>query len=272
MNFGYRRIRNTMLVLACGFVAITIFEVIDLSIQVQQYYSGWFMVFLMAMLISFYVKKRLVIIALGSGSLWAQWHYYIGMFLFVVYLKHVEFRFPDGIVEVYITASYLIVMSSGILGLFINRVFARRISYLDEEIIFERIPLHLKKIQQDVEAVIVESVENSGSTTLSDYYFSNLAGFFNRHHFFFTHLLGSNYGFLRVKDGLGKQMRYLNKKEAEYALELDNMLYKKNLLDTHFALQCILKYWGVLHFPMAMVLILVTLVHIVLVYAFRGAA
>lgn len=272
MNFVNRRIRNIIAVLICGFVAITTLEVIDLSIQVQQYYSGWLMVFLMVILVSFYIKKRLAVIALGSGSLWAQWHYYIGMFLFLVYLKHVEYTFPDGVIEVSITIFYLIVSFSGVFGVFVNRVFARRISYLDEEIIFERIPLHLKKLQRDVEAVIVKSVENSGSTTLSDYYFSNLAVFFNKHHFFFTHLLGSNYGFLRVKDGLGKQIRYLNKKEAEYALELDSMLHKKNLLDTHFALQRVLKYWGLLHFPMAMILILVTLVHIVLVYAFRGAA
>ncbi len=272
MNFGYRRIRNTIAVLVCGFVAITIFEIIDLSIQVQQYYSGWFMVFLMAMLVSFYVKKKLAVIALGSGSQWAQWHYYSGIFLFLVYLKHIEYSFPDGIVEISITIFYLIVMFSGVLGVFINRVFARRLSYLDEEIIFERIPLHLAKLRRDVEAVIVESVEKSGSTTLSDYYFSNLTGFFGRHHFFFTHLLGSNYGFLRVKDGLNKQLRYLNKTEAEYALELDNMLHRKNTLDTHFAIQCILKYWGMFHFPMAMILFLVTLLHIVLVYAFRGAA
>ncbi len=272
MNFGYRRIRNTIAVLICGFVAITAFEIIDLSIQVQQYYSGWFMVLLMTILVSFYAKKKLAVIVLGSGSQWAQWHYYSGFFLFLVYLKHIEYTFPDGIVETTITVFYLVVMSSGVLGVFINRVFARRLSYLDEEIIFERIPQHLTKLRRDVEAIIVESVEDSGSTTLSDYYFSNLASFFDRHHFFFTHLLGSNYGFLRVKDGLGKQLRYLNKKEAEYALELDNMLHKKNLLDTHFAIQCVLKYWGVLHFPMALILILVTILHIVLVYAFRGAA
>ncbi len=271
MNFGYRRIRNALVVLFCGFIATTTFEIIDLSIQIQQYYSGWFMIFLMLVLVSFYFKKKLAVIALGSGSMWAQWHYYIGIFLLIVYLKHVEYRVPDGFVEISITFFYVLVMSSGILGAFINRIFARRLSYLDEDILFERIPLYLKTLQRDVEAIIVESVENSGSTTLSDYYFENLSGFFNRHHFFFTHLLGSNYGFLRVKDGLGKQMRYLNKKEAEYALDLDNMLHKKNLLDTHFAIQSALKYWGVLHSPMAMILILVTLVHIVLVYAFRGA-
>ena len=272
MKFGCRRIRNTLVVLFCGLIAITVFEIIDLSIQIQQYYSGWFMIFLMLILVSFYFKKKLAIIAFGSGSLWAQWHYYIGIFLFVVYLKHVEYRVPDGIVEITITVIYVVVMTSGILGVFINRVFARRLSYLDEDIIFERIPLYLTKLRCDVESIIVESVENSGSTTLSDYYFSNLAVYFKRHHFFFTHLLGSNYGFLRVKDGLGKQMRYLNKKEAEYALDLDSMLHKKNLLDTHFALQSVLKYWGVLHSPMAMILFLATLVHIVLVYAFRGAA
>ncbi|OUS27003.1 hypothetical protein A9Q99_17505 [Gammaproteobacteria bacterium 45_16_T64] len=272
MNFGYRRARNTAGVLAAGIAAVFTFEIIDLSIQVQQYYSGWFMIFLMAILVVFYVKKRLIVVGMGSGGNWAQWHYYIGLFLFIIYLKHVEFSFPDGLVESTITVFYLIVMISGVCGVFINRVFARRLSYLEEDIIYERIPVHLKKLRHDVEGLIIDSVENSGSTTLSDYYLQHLAGYFEKPQFFFTHLLGSNYGFLRVKDGLDRQMRYLNKKEAEYALNLNNMLQKKNLLDTHLALQRVLKYWGTLHFPMALILVLVTFVHVVLVYAFRGAA
>ena len=272
MKFGLRRLRNTTLVMFFAYITITALDIIELSIQVQQYTSGWLLVALMTVLVAFYIKKKLSILPLGSGATWAQWHYYLGFFLFAIYLKHVEFTLPNGVVEIALTSVYFIVMTSGVLGVLINRTFARRLSYLEEEVLFERIPEHWQTLRQDVERLILESVEKSGSTTLSDYYLENLFSYFRKPHFIFSLLLGSNYGFIRVKEGLNRQIRYLNSKEAEYALLLDRMIHKKNLLDTHFALQRVLKTWGVLHSPVSILLILLTFIHVVLVYAFRGAA
>ncbi len=83
----------------CAFMAVSIFEIIDLSIQVQQYYSGWLMILLLIVLLSFYAKKKLSILPVGSSSTWAQLHYYTGLFLLIIYLKHIELSLPSGIIE-----------------------------------------------------------------------------------------------------------------------------------------------------------------------------
>jgi hypothetical protein len=272
MKFVNRRIKNILLVSLLIIVGYACFEVVELSMLVQQYYSGWLLVALLLALVTFYAKKRLSVIPLGRGSAWAQWHYCLGALFFFCYLGHVDFTLPGGVIEQLLSGLLWVVLISGVVGGIVNRIFARRLAYLGDEVIYERIPQNRAKIKENVENLVVASVEKSGSTTLSDYYIKHLADYFSSSAFFFNHLLGSNYAFRRVQDGLIKQMRYMNKVEAEFAVTVIDYLQKKNILDIHFALQRILKFWGVTHFPVALLLIGVTLLHIVLVYAFRGAA
>jgi hypothetical protein len=272
MKFVSRRIINTLWVTLVAIVGYIAFEVIALSMLVQQYYSGWLLVLLMVALVAFYAKKRLSVIPLGRGPAWAQWHYCLGALFFFCYLGHVEFSLPGGFVEQLLSGLLWVVLISGVFGGIVNRVFARRLAYLGDEVIYERIPQSREQIKTDVENLIVASVEKSGSTTLSNYYIKNLVSYFSNPAFFLNHLLGSNNAFRRVQDGVIRQMRYMNKVEAEFAVTLIDFLQKKNILDIHFALQRILKFWGMTHFPVALVLMIVTLLHVVLVYAFRGAA
>ncbi|NKB37666.1 MAG: hypothetical protein GKR93_10920 [Gammaproteobacteria bacterium] len=272
MRFRARRFWNfTALVIASLLITLA-FEIVDLSLRVPQYYSGWLMIILFATLFAFYLKKRLSIIPMGSSSLWAQWHYYLGLFSLIVFLNHINFSVPAGKLELLMSTLFLLVLASGIGGLLINRHFAKRLSYLSEEIIYERIPGYNLQLKNEVESLITNCVEKSGSTTLADYYIRHLSEYFHRPRFIISHLLGSNYAIERIVAGLQNQMRYLNKEEADYALLLKNCIERKRMLDTHFALQSALKYWGISHAPLALSLMIFISLHMVLVYAFRGAA
>jgi len=272
MKFMARRTRNFgLLAVAIGLAYIGL-SIVDLSLNIQSFYSGWLLVSIIVVLMSFYLKKRLSVVPLGRNSVWAQWHYYLGLLLFAIFLKHLNFKFPDGNVELALTLFFLIVTGSGIVGGIINRVFARRLSFLDEEIIYERIPLYRQQLKAQVEKMLSEVVAKTGSTTLSDYYLNHLIFFFTKQQHFMSHILGGDYNHLRIQNKLEQQIRYLNSDEADCAFKLRALIEQKDILDRHSALQGVLKYWGVLHLPMALVLICLLFVHIVLVYAFRGAA
>lgn len=272
MRFRARRIGNILGVLLATVVVSLAFDIIELSLKVQQYYSGWLLTILFAILFAFYAKKRLSVIPLGSSSVWAQWHYYLGFFSLIIFLEHINFSVPAGKIELSMTVLFLLILFSGLLGLLINRFFAKRLSYLKEEILFERIPQYRERLRSEVEQLILSCVEESGSTTLSDYYMTHLADYFYGPRFFLRHLFGSSYAIERILAGIQNQMRYLNKEEVGYAMQLRSCVESKSMLDTHYALQSALKYWGVLHLPIAVVLMLFVGLHIILVYAFRGAA
>ena len=272
MNFVKRRTRNSLVLIISIVIVNWVFDIIELSLNVQQYYSGWVMAIVILFLLAFYLKKKLSIIPLGNNSTWAQWHYYSGFFLIAVFLKHIEFSIPNGNLEVGITVLFVLVIVVGILGLLINRIFARRLSYLGEEIIFERITGIRNTLKNKVEERLLASVKVSKSKTLADYYLANLSYYFSDHRHNLGHIIGSNFAYLRLVNNLQLQMRYLNETESVFALELEKYIEQNNTLDTHFALQRILKYWGLLHGPIAFVLSLLIILHVVLVYAFRGAA
>lgn len=252
-------------------VMLTIISIIERSLNTQQFYSGWLMLLLLTVLLLFYVKKRLSILPMGKTSTWAQWHYYLGLFFLVAFLKHIEFKFPNGNLEVALTCLFAVVVCTGVGGGLTNRIFARRLSYLDEEVIYERIPQHRKAIQSKVEALLLDIAKRSESDTLSKYYSAHLQRFFSQPNNFFSHLFNSNYPVLRIQRSLEQQLRYLNKHEASGVHKLSGLIAQKDMLDRHYALQGVLKYWGVLHMPIGTVLLMLVLVHVVLVYAFKGA-
>ncbi len=272
MRFLRRRIRNTILLVIAIALTWYAFRIVTLSLQVQQYYSGWLVAGLIIFLLAFYVKKKLSVLPLGRNASWAQWHYYSGLFLIAAFAIHVEFSIPDGYVERILASLLAIVVVVGIGGGIINRLFARRLAFLNEEIIFERIPGHLLALRDRVERELLRTVEESNSPTLSNYYDEHLASYFSGNRNRLAHIIGSRQPHLERLNDLELQMRYLNQREAAFAMQLADYLEQKNTLDTHYALQGALKFWGVLHAPVGLVLLFMVFVHIVLVYAFRGAA
>lgn len=271
MSFVSRRVRNFVLLAAATVLAYICLTIIDRALLVQQYYSGWLLVSVMLTFMLFYLKKRLPTLPIGLNSIWAQWHYYLGLFFILVFAFHVEFELPNGKFEIVMSILLLIVSGSGIAGTMINRSFAKRLSYLPEEILYERIPHYRHLLQEQAENLIEDVVEKTNSTTLRKYYQTQLHGYFVNY-VLLPHIIGSQYPFLKARNKLDQQMRYLNEDEAATALELQALLEKKYTLDRSYALQWVLKHWGILHMPVGLMLLCCIVLHILLVYAFRGAA
>jgi len=270
MTFTGRRVRNVVLLIIVSVLAVLVFQVIELSLLIQQYYSGWALVAVVVMLMMFYLKKKFSVLPIGSNASWAQWHYYGGLFLSVLFFIHIEFSIPDGLVEQALAATTFLVILVGCGGLVINRLFAKRLSLLREEVIYERIEPLRRQLKQTLEEQLLLSVKDSKSSTLSSYYLDELAEYFAKRHDFFAHIIGSTYQHQKRRTNLEQQLRYLNSSEASFVVSLLKFLDQKHTLDRHATLQGVMKYWGVLHAPMAVVMSSLVLFHIVLVYAFRG--
>ena len=216
MNFVRRRLRNSVLLVLLCALALLAFQILDLSLLVQQYYSGWIMVFLILMLMAFGVKKRLSVVPLGSNASWAQFHYYAGQFLVFLFFIHIEFSLPNGIVEQALALLLLLTIVVGITGLIISRLYAKRLAHLDEEVIYERIDTLRIEVKRKLELQLLESVERSKSSTLSSYYLEHFASYFSKSQDRLAHLFGSTYPHRKRRADLEQQLRYLNKEEADF--------------------------------------------------------
>ena len=65
---------------------------------------------------------------------------------------------------------------------------------------------------------------------------------------------------------------YINESERATLEKLADLVRQKDGLDYHHALQSALKLWLFVHLPLTYSLMLFTLLHIVLVFAFSGGA
>jgi hypothetical protein len=66
--------------------------------------------------------------------------------------------------------------------------------------------------------------------------------------------------------------RYLNAQEQETLNKISTLVRQKDGLDYHQSLQTLLRGWLFVHIPLTYSLMLFSIMHIVLVYAFSGGA
>ena len=240
------------------------------SLHDPAYLSGWVLMGSLVFLSVYNLRKKLPYPPLLRSSTWLQAHLYVGALSALLFLFHTGFRVPNGPLEVSLALLYVSVAGTGVLGLFLSRVLPPRLAVRGQEVLFERIPVYRRQFREQVEQLVLKSVEGRAETILADFYRRKLADFFLRHRNTVHHLLQSTQPLHRMKNELRTLERYLSDEERGTARELAELIEAKDALDYHQAMQALLKGWLFLHIPLTYGLMIVAGVHVVLAYAFSG--
>ena len=239
-------------------------EVYRVSLRPVSFFTGWGLLVLMVILALYNLRKRMPFLPLGTSAGWLQFHIYIGFLTVVLLVLHINFRVPNGILEGTLSLLYVTVAGTGILGLILSRIFAKRLAARGEEVIFERIPGIRRHIRENAEALIERSVSETNSSTIQEFYAEHLDFYFRRMCNFWGHVFNSVRPRHTLLTNLGELDRYLNDQEREIAAELANLVRVKDDLDYHHTLQGILKYWLFIHIPLSFSLLIVSFSHAIL--------
>jgi hypothetical protein len=234
------------------------------------YLTGWLLLSTMLILTAYNARKKLPIIPLFSSRLWLQVHIYLGLFTGLVFLLHLNWRWPTGIFETILAALFVGVTLSGLVGWWISRVLPRRLTAAGGEVPFERIPVIRRDLRLQAEQLALEAVPAAGAVTLAQVYARDLANFFAQPGPFWPHLLGSPTARNRHLAILADADRFLGAAEKERANQLAELVRAKDSLDFHRANQLALKGWLFAHIPLTYGLLVFSAVHVVLIYAFAG--
>ena len=266
----WRRCRNIFLVVLLAALAVVCDWLVSLSFHRTTVASGWILLGMIVLLTLYNVRKKFDFVPLGASASWLQIHIYMGLLSSVIFVLHLHWRLPNGILEGLLAAMYLFVFASGLFGLAISRIFPRRLTALGDEVIYEHIPSLRKLIQREVEKIVVKCLSETESTAIPEFYTRRLVRYFNGPRGFWGHLLQSNRAQQTLLSELDWQRRYLNDTEQQYMAQISERVRAKNVLDYHHAHQATLKYWLFIHLPLSYALLALALVHAVLVYAFSG--
>ena len=271
MTFAKRRWRNGFVTLLAGAGLVAWCTAYDVALYQPAFLTGWLLLAVVLMLTLYNGRKKLSMVPLGTAASWLQWHIYLGLLAVLVFALHIEWSLPNGILEQILALFFVTVSGSGIIGLYISRIYARMLTRRSEEVVLERIPQIIAKLRAQAEALVLESAVETGSSSVPDFYGSRLASYFAAPRNLRMHLRGSRGASIALATELQNMTRYLNDQELGYAEKLRVLVDRKDELDYAYAIQSMLKAWLFVHLPATYGLILLALLHLVLVYSFGGA-
>jgi hypothetical protein len=231
--------------------------------------TGYILLGSFFLLTAFNMRKRIPSIAqLGSAAFWMQLHIYVGLATFVLFGFHVGWKIPNGGFELLLTALYLIVAFSGVYGLYVTRTIPRKLTALNDEVIFERIPAFRAQLASEARQLVIEACQHSD--VLARFYRNRLAVYFEQPRSL-AYLANPN-GRLRrqLMSEIDDLDRYLSSDQRSLSQKLSRMVKKKDDLDYHAAQQGRLKIWLFAHIGFTYSLLLVSIFHGVMAHAFAG--
>jgi hypothetical protein len=234
------------------------------------YLSGWVLLAVILLLTFYNGRKRLSFLPLLTSEQWLQFHIYAGLLTGVLFAVHISYRMPSGWFQGILAWLYILVMASGIFGLVISHTIPKRLTTRGGEVLYERIPAVRHQLQEQAEKLALQSVGESKSSTVADFYLRELKGFFNGPQNCSAHWIENGGPVNQLLTKISDVNRYLNDQERATLDKIAALVRQKDGLDYHYAHQLLLKGWLFTHIPLTYSLLLFTLAHIVLVFAFSG--
>lgn len=268
-SFSRRRLRNS-------FITFVVVALIGVAVYAQNqslihssFFTGYLLMLCLVFLAAFNLRKKITFLpAVGSAKFWMQLHIYIGLSTFAIFGFHIAWHVPNGGFELLLAGLYMTVALSGVYGLYATRVFPSRLTGLNEEPIFERIPFFQQRLAAQARQLVFQACETTD--VLATFYVNRLAAFFEQPRKL-AYLVKPNG---RTRRQLITEIedldRYLAEDQRSVSRELAALVKRRDDLDYHYAIQGRLKAWMFIHIGLTYSLLIVALLHMVLVHAFHG--
>jgi hypothetical protein len=140
----------------------------------------------------------------------------------------------------------------------------------DTEITYERVPSQIFEIRKQAEAEVLACTEESGQSTLSQHYEETLYWFFKQPRFYLNHAVGGEEAFTWIRRQGKAVERYLNEKETSYLNRIIDLAETKAKTDKHYACQDIMRKWLLVHVPLSVAVLGMSVWHILLIHVYSS--
>jgi hypothetical protein len=105
-----------------------------------------------------------------------------------------------------------------------------------------------------------------------DLYTTHLRDFFQGQRNFIAHLIGSQRPVKRLTDEIDNLSRYVDQRSQEKLAAIRNLVIEKDRLDFARVYLGLAKGWPFVHVPVTYALIVLTVLHVLVAYAFSSRA
>lgn len=242
----------------------------ETGLRDPRYFDGWVLAACIVLLALFNARKKLPMLPVGRAATWMQLHIYAGWFALGAFVLHTGPSLPEAALEWGLWTVFVTVALSGIFGVYLTRSVPQKLESHSERLLFERIPQFRSQLAHEVGDMAIRSVDQEGSMTISNLYATTLHEFFRRPQNLWLHLGSSRRPLNRICEEIDKLDRYLDMSGKETLRKIKERVIAKDNLDFQYANQGVLKLWLFFHIPATYGLIVMTIAHVAIVYAYSS--
>ena len=262
-----RNVAATLIAIGALYWAVNVYES---GLRDPRYLDGWILCAGMAAQVSFHIRRSYPGLLPGLAERWLKAHIITGYFVIGAFALHTGYSLPDTRFEWLLWSSFAAVAVSGIAGAYLTWSIPAKLLAKDRHVTFEQIQAQRAALSQEVEYLALSSTEETSSTVISDFYVARLRAFLSRPRNLGSHLRGSDRPIAALRDEIRRLAKYLDDAEAEKLRSIEERVAAKDRLDFQYAHRGLLQIWLFVHIPATYCLLLLTVVHILIVYAFSS--
>ena len=243
-----------------------------------RYLDGWILAGGMGLQLFFHVAIKSASLSPKSAMRWRKFHVLTGYLLIAVFISHSDFSLPDTAFEWALWACFVLVTLSGVFGAYLAWSLRTK-GRIDDGVSYDRIPNLRAELAQEVEAAVAKTEPAAAAIALpappydawiADLYTNHLKDFFEGPRNAAAHLMGSQRPLKLLTDEIDDLTRYADKQSQEKLAVIKTLVIEKDRLDFARVYLGLTKGWLFIHVPVTYALIVLTALHILVVYAFSS--
>ena len=245
-----------------------------------RYLDGWVLAGGMGVQLYFHIAIKTGRLSPRSVARWRKTHIFVGYLLIAAFISHSDFSLPDTGFEWALWAGFVTVTLSGIVGTYLAWSLQTNRG-IDERVGYDRIPTRRAELARDLYAIVADTDPAGEQLALPglphdawimDLYTNHLQDFFQGPRNFNAHLIGSQRPLKRLTDEIENLSRYVGQPSQEKLVAIKNLVVEKDQLDFARVYHRLTKGWLFVHVPATYGLLALTVLHILVVYAYSSGA
>lgn len=243
-----------------------------------RYLDGWILAGGMSLQLWFHIALKRGRLSPASAVRRRELHIFAGLLLICAFISHSNFGLPDTIFEWALGVSFVIVTLTGTIAAYLAW-FLKAKRPIGEPVSFESIARRLAGLAVDAEAAVAKPSAAAGlglpaplyDAWISELYTNHLAPFFSGPRKLAAHLGGTQQPLKRLIDEIDCLSQYVDRPSQQKLALLKTFVIEKDGLDRARAVLLLTKLCIVLHVSLTYALVVLTVLHALVVYAFSGA-
>ncbi|MEW5964298.1 MAG: hypothetical protein AB1749_12120 [Pseudomonadota bacterium] len=243
-----------------------------------RYLDGWVLAAGMGLQITFHVATTTARLSPTAAVRWRKLHIFLGFLLIAAFASHIDLSLPDTGFEWALGAGFVLVALSGCFGVYLTWS-AKAKGGIDERVDADRIATRRAELARDVQAAVARTDPAAARIALpappydawiADLYASHLQDFLTGPRNLAAHLVGSRRPLERLTDEIENLSRHVDQWSREKLAAIKSLVIEKDRLDASFVHHALAKAWLLVHVPVTYALTVLTVLHVLVVYAFSS--